>query len=133
MKTLTYEQQAIDFLQQTGVKMKIEFSHYGRHFEDDIHNRDIYNIAISRGKKRFSFKFGASLSDSSLNVKPNEYDILACLEKYYVGDFEDFCNSFGYDEDSRRAYKAYKAVCKEYSNVCKIWSDEEIELLQEIN
>ena len=65
-------------------------------------------------------------------VPPTNYDILACLTKYEVGTFEDFCYNFGYSEDSRTAEKIYKKVCEEYDNVCKIWSDEEIEELQEI-
>lgn len=65
--------------------------------------------------------------------EPSAYDVLACLQKYEVGSFEDFCGDFGYDTDSRSAKKTYKAVKKEFSNVCKIWTDEEIELLQEIS
>lgn len=64
---------------------------------------------------------------------PTNYDILACLTKYELGTFEDFCGNFGCDTDSIRAKKTYKAVEKEYNNVCKIWSDSEIERLQEIN
>lgn len=63
---------------------------------------------------------------------PTAYDVLACLQKYDVGTFDDFCSEFGYDEDSRSAKKTYKAVVKEYDNVCKLWADEEIEQLQEI-
>jgi len=64
---------------------------------------------------------------------PNEYDILACLQKYDVGTFKDFCLEFGYDEDSIMANKTYQAVCNEFKDVQTIWTDEEIELLQEIN
>jgi hypothetical protein len=64
---------------------------------------------------------------------PTNYDILACLQKYDVGSFLDFCSDFGYNEDSKKAQKIYHAVCKEYDNVCKIWNDSEIELLNEIN
>ena len=63
---------------------------------------------------------------------PTAYDVLACLQKYDVGSFEDFCGDFGYDTDSRTALKTYKAVCKEYDKVCALWSDAEIEQLQEI-
>ena len=65
--------------------------------------------------------------------EPTAYGVLACLQKYDVGTFENFCGDFGYDEDSRTAEKTYKAVVKEFDNVCKIWTDEEIEQLQEIN
>lgn len=63
---------------------------------------------------------------------PTNYDILSCLQKCEVGTFEDFCREFGYDEDSMSSKRIYIVVCKEYDNVCKIWSDEEIEELQEI-
>lgn len=63
---------------------------------------------------------------------PTAYDVLSCLQKYDVGTFENFCSEFGYSEDSRTAEKVYKAVCEEYLNVCKLWSDSEIEELAEI-
>ena len=36
---------------------------------------------------------------------PDEYDVLACLVKYDVGTFEDFCLEFGYDEIADRQKK----------------------------
>ena len=64
--------------------------------------------------------------------QPSNYDILACLQKYDVGSFEDFCGEFGYDEDSRMAEKTYNAIREEYTNLCTIFTDEEMELMQEI-
>lgn len=65
-------------------------------------------------------------------TEPTDYDVVACLEKYDVGSFEDFCREFGYDEDSKKAEKIYIAVVKEYDNMCKLFSDEELEVLREI-
>lgn len=62
--------------------------------------------------------------------EPELYDILTCLTKYEVGTFEDFCSEFGYDEDSRSAEKTYNAVVKEYESMCRLFSDEELEVLQ---
>ena len=62
--------------------------------------------------------------------EPELYDILTCLTKYEVGRFEDFCSEFGYDEDSRSAEKTYNAVVKEYESMCRLFSDEELEVLQ---
>lgn len=64
---------------------------------------------------------------------PTPYAILACLQKYEVGSFENFCNEFGYNVDSRKAEKTYNAVLKEWQEVQKLWSDKEIALLQKIN
>ena len=78
--------------------------------------------------------FGQSLKDSNNgNTPPTAYDVLASLTKYEVGDFGDFCSAYGYDIDSRKAYKTYKAVLKEWKNVDRLFSSEQIELLQEIN
>jgi hypothetical protein len=132
MKT-NYEQQANEFLQKTNTTVKIDFLKYDFHFQDDKERRDIYIVTIKRGSRQFSFNFGNSLNNTSKNQAPTNYDILACLQKYDVGSFYEFCGDFGYNEDSRKAQKIYHAVCKEYDNVCKIWNDSEIELLSEIN
>lgn len=64
--------------------------------------------------------------------KPTNYDILACLTKYDPEDFENFCFSFGYDEDSKTAEKTFLAVNKEWHAVNNMFSDL-LEELQEIN
>jgi hypothetical protein len=65
-------------------------------------------------------------------VEPTCYNVFACLEKYDVGSFEDFCAEFGYDTDSKKAEKTYHAVKEEYLNICILYTDEEIEELREI-
>lgn len=75
--TANYEQQANDFLEKTGAKIDIQFSNYGKHFDDDKENRDIYNVTITRGNRKFSFKFGNSLNDSGFyfTVGRKHYDL----------------------------------------------------------
>jgi len=63
---------------------------------------------------------------------PTAYDVLACLTKYDPGTLENFCSDFGYDTDSRSAEKTYNAVKDEYQNVSMLFTDAEIEQLQEI-
>lgn len=63
---------------------------------------------------------------------PTAYDVLACLTKYDPGTFENFCGEYGYDNDSRKAEKVYKAVVNEWQNVAMLFTDTEIEQLQEI-
>jgi len=64
--------------------------------------------------------------------EPTLYDVLACLTTQDPETFEDFCSSYGYDTDSRSAKKIYKAVVKEYDNMCKLFNDKELEVLNEI-
>lgn len=63
---------------------------------------------------------------------PTPYDVLACLTKYDPGTFENFCSEYGYDTDSKKAEKTYKAVVSEYENMQKFFSDSELELMREI-
>lgn len=65
--------------------------------------------------------------------QPTVYDVLSCLTKSDPDTFENFCSEYGYDEDSRTAEKIYNAVLDEWKNVCALFTDEEIEQLQEIS
>jgi len=80
----------------------------------------------------FKQKLETALTENTIQ-KPSSYDVLACLQKYEVGTFEDFCSNFGYEEDSRKSENIYKAVLKEYDNLCKLFSDEELEVMQFIS
>jgi len=75
-----------------------------------------------------------SLSGLDIQFKqPSAYDVLASLQKYEVGTLKDFCGTFGYDEDSRKAEHIYIAVCKEWDNIKMLYNNKEIEKLQEIS
>lgn len=65
-------------------------------------------------------------------LHPTAYDVLTCLTKSDPGTFENFCSEYGYDTDSRSAVRTYKSVRKEWNAVSKLFSDKEIEQLQEI-
>lgn len=65
MKTISnYEQQALDFLTKTNTEFIVKFVKHGKHFENDKYDRDIYNITLKRGNRKFSFNFGQSLKRS---------------------------------------------------------------------
>ena len=135
MKTTTnYQQEAKDVLNAMNVSFKATFLKYGTHFIDDKESRDIFKCTFRRGKNSFSLIFGQSINQSTGNGgnEPTSYDVIACLQKYDVGSFENFCSEFGYDVDSRSAERVYKAVCKEFEKVDKFFTDAEIEQLQEI-
>ena len=128
-----YDKQAEQFLKETETEFKVEFLENGLYFLDDTKTRDIYKITLKKGERVYNFKFGQSINDSDGKTKPLAYDILSCLQKSEVGSFKDFCGDFGYDEDSIKAEKIYKAVVEEWKNVKILFSDKEIEKLQEIN
>lgn len=103
------------------------------YFKNSYHNR--YNVLIKRninGKnKQMTIKFTDSIHNTQCGIEPNIYDILACITKDDPYSFEDFCANYGYDTDSRKAYKTYLAVEKEWANVERVFGDV-LEELQEI-
>jgi hypothetical protein len=149
---MNYQKQGQDFLTKHSIKMTTKFIEYGLFFVDDKESRDIFKVSFSRlipgvrtrtkdggytynyKTTKFSIRFGQSLNDSTGNGdnKPTAYDVLACITKYEPGDFEQFCGDFGYDMDSRKGEKIYKAVCKEWQKVSSFFTEAEINELQEI-
>lgn len=128
----TYEQQANDFLKSANTTFKAVYFGHDFYFADDKKTRDIYKITLRNKQGSYTFKFGQSIKGSELNEVPTAYDVLACLTKYDVGTFEDFCSNYGCDTDSIKAERTYKAVCREYKAVCRLFTTEQIEMLQEI-
>lgn len=127
-----YNKQAIDFLKATGTTFKAVYTKHDFYFPDDKEQRDIYRITLKNRLHTYRFNFGQSINQSTGDGgnKPRPYDVLACLTKYEVGSFENFCSDYGYDIDSRKAYKIYKAVMKEWKNIELLFSPEQLELLQ---
>ena len=117
------DKQANDFLKETKTSFEAVFETYGKHFDDDKESRNIYKITLKRNGKQFSFNFGQSINDTNAGIDPTAYDVLSCLTKYDPGSFDDFCSDFGYDNDSRKAEKTYKAVVKEYNKVNAMFND----------
>lgn len=129
--TTNYNKQAQDFAKKHGVKLSfIGDPEYKKHFADDKDCRYVFKCRLTRGGRSYTFNFGQSINAGA--EEPTLYDILACLQKYDCGTFEDFCSEFGYGTDSRKAEKIYKAVCREFDAVDRLFNDV-IEELQEIN
>jgi len=137
MTNTNYQQQATNFLTSTETKLTVTFKEYGKYFDDDKQYRNIYICTLKNSLHRFRFIFGDSVQNTNNGEKPTAYDILAYLTKqskikYPVDSFANFCREFGYDDDSRKAFKTYKAVKREWENVNKLFTAEQLELLQEI-
>lgn len=109
------------------------------------HDNYIVNITTPRGNMQVKFwdslnhtleNENRRLSGLPRNKKPTEYDILACLTTYDVGDIEDFISEFGYEIKKRgdftRIQNIYNAVKKEYEDVCRCFTEKQIEKLQDI-
>jgi hypothetical protein len=123
-----YTRQANEFCKRNGATMKIMYSHFGQHFDNDTTGRDIYKIRIDRAGRSMTFSFGNSVHNTERNIRPTKYDVLVCLTKYEPSvDVWDFAAEYGYEIHDRATYKAveriYKAVRREYAAVCRVFGD----------
>ena len=134
MTTTIYQQQATDFLNATSTAFKATFKASLHPTWDKEYLHDAFTCTLVNEQHKYRFTFYQSRNESTGTGEnlPTAYDVLAGIEKYEVTDFADFCSNYGYDEDSRAAYKTYKAVKREWENVNKLITADQLELLQEI-
>ena len=95
-----------------------------------------YYCKLRRGRKTYSFPFYDSVVNYNNDKRPTKYDVLACLETYdYIDGIEDFATEFGYDieENYKETEKIYKACMKQSEKLHGLFTDEELEMLSEIN
>lgn len=129
-----YVKQAKDFLTSCNATMEITYTGMEQNSNwKDEELRNTYFVTITTPQGSMKVKFWDSVYNTKRGIKPTEYDILACLEKYDVGTFEDFVNEFGYEFDNLRcAKRIYKAVIQEYQDLCRCFTEEQLESLREI-
>lgn len=92
----------------------------------------MYRIYLSYNGKKCSFVY----HDNYLNeVKKTDVIYCFCMDaRAYLDseNFEDFCNNFGYDIDSRKALETYKACRKQAEKCARLFSENMVKtLLQE--
>jgi hypothetical protein len=78
----------------------------------DTENWNNHMVAVSRNGRRIGFEFWASIMYPELRGRGDLLQAFACfLSDAIAGGqtFDDFCADFGYDTDSRKAWKSWKA------------------------
>ena len=131
-----YVKQAKDFLENCNATMTITYlcEDTNKFWRDNIY-RNVYRASIKTPLGIMSVKFWDSAYNTKNDIKPTEYDILACLQKYELGSFEDFASEFGYDVDADNKWEVkeiYKAARREYEKVKRCFTAEQIEAMCEI-
>ena len=143
-----YVNQAKKFLEDCNATM--QFIYLGTETNknwNETRERDIYMVNIRTPLGNMQVKFYDSINNTLKNkerhlsglkkkIQITEYDVLSCLQKYDVGEIENFIYEFGYEikerGDFKRIQNIYNAVVKEYENICRCFTKEQIERMQEI-
>ena len=120
---------------------------YTFEFGDSLmHTAALYYLKnyVSVGNMNVCAILGDRLTDEQLlqkakryAKKPTAYGILSCLQKQDVGSFEEFCGEFGYDEMPLSKYNNIKSIydscATQYKELIKLFNEQQMEALQEIN
>ena len=117
---------------------------YTSYFWDSLYNTELSEMNIQRyAEKKYkihwydvsAFEKGKAIRELDAikaEAIPNEYDVLACLEKYSYDSFSDFCAEFGYSTDSISARETFLACGEEYAGLRRIFTEEQMEKMREI-
>ena len=134
-----YNQNALEFLNSCPAELEIYYAgKAANHLWNETQLRNMYAFTIRTQKGSMSGIFWDSLYNTKKKkrIDPNAYSILSCLEKYDVGSMDDFMHEFGYEiksaKDLANFIATYNAVVKEYSDLCRIFTPEQMEKLREI-
>lgn len=142
-----YVMQANEFSERNGIEIKITFKERNSNpMWEENYLRNCYSVYIRNTNSGAVMRvtFWDSIYNTTHNITPTCYDILACLTKYDPGDYEDFCSEFGYETETENefgrltrnpnAYKIWKACCHEWEGVKRVFGEDEIlEELREIS
>ena len=147
-----YEDTAINFLKKHNITLKVIYD--GKRVPNwDSKEHNTFNCILSTNKGSMSFNFYDSIVNTNkakivypssydiLNkakiVYPSSYDILSCLQTYDVGTMDEFMGEFGYEiksaKDMTNFIDTYNAVVKEYNDLKRCLTEEQIEELSEIS
>lgn len=139
-----YEMHAREFLNKCPAELEIYYAGTSvNHLWNEKQSRDMYSFILKTQRGSMNGIFWDSIHNTRERLTkrgkpkiPSAYSILACLEKYDVGSMDDFMHEFGYViknvKDMTNFITTYNSVVKEYNDLCRIFTPEQMEMLREI-
>ena len=129
-----YDKQAYDFLKECNARISFELTarERNRDWGDGLYHNH-YKVTITTLRGTMEDEFWDSAANTEKGKSPSAYDFLACMDPYIPDTFEEFCAEFGYDEDSRRAENIFRACQKEIADLHRVFTEDQLEKLAEIN
>jgi hypothetical protein len=108
-----------------GITIKNTGVEYKHTFWDDKNDRKryVFKIRIQKGRRFIVIEFGQSYIRG--NTPPTVNDILGCLPRQELPYYEDFCNTFEW-EQNRKNVKMWKEYTKQYDFLRSIIDDETV-------
>jgi hypothetical protein len=135
-----------DFIKEHRISMTAERTDTNPNMDDGGRDMDHWKVVLKRrdyaGKRYNARKDGTSVVATMTTYfsmgyghhgkAPKAAEVLDCIASDASGadgSFEDFCSNFGYDEDSRKAEKTYKACKHQGERLRKFLGDDAFQTL----
>lgn len=100
-----------------------------------MNNYNNHLVTIKHNGKKYSFEFWGSIKNPEISTDSDNIFAFYCSVSDAVAaknSFDDFCCEFGYDNDSRKAEKIYKACEKTLLKVEKVFDCDLYDLINEL-
>jgi hypothetical protein len=115
-----------DRVRELNISLRVT-SALGMQRDDDGWYHYPYRVTLSRkghGSMRLTWRQGTAHTND-----PNVVEVLDCLASDAAGfvnaqGFEDWCSEYGYDSDSRKAEKIYRAVERQTDSLRRVLGDD---------
>lgn len=148
-------------LKEFGVTIQIDSVKFdSMEWDTEGQKRYIFTCTLKRGDKEYCFDYGSSVADSCQKVTlrdtvnkvdvlrntweysknipnttiktPSNYEIFSSLITYDPETLGEFCDTHGYHDNIRNAEKIYNRVKAEYDSLSKMFTQEELNLINSI-
>ena len=125
------------------IEIYYQIKGYDYYFADDENKRYILNIKVKRNQREINFTFGLSIQDSEYILNRDylkkkkvfndlSYSVLCSVKNDFdinQYDFNEFCDMFGYDNDSIKAKKSYDLCVEQAIKLNRIFNENELDCL----
>ncbi len=114
-----------EFIKSAGLSMNATWTDHNPSMDDGA-TMDHWRCTIRAGKSRMSLVF--SMGSGHRGKRPELANVLDCLASDASGyenvlAFEDWCAEYGYETDSIRALKTFRAVKRQSERLQKLLGD----------
>ena len=111
--------------------IKMTFKYIGYNTDKNMPDLNAYKVTLSynNNKMTIDYHMGTALKQTDLTIE----SVINSLLLDYISDnttFTDFCDEYGYDGDSIKDSKIYKACQKNTEKMNKLFQSDEIEALR---
>lgn len=107
------------FVNRLNIKADVVWADSNPHMKDFQGNH--FKVTLKMGRKRLTVPFSQGYGVSG---EPKAVDVVNCLVSdahcvRWPSSFDEFCDELGYDRDSRKAERIYKATLRQTAKLKK--------------